>query len=257
MVTVAMVERAAVGAWLNAVLKPELVKDYCPNGLQVEGRTQIAKVMLGVTASQALIDEAARWGADMLLVHHGWFWKNEPLTVTGQKYRRMKALMDHDINLFAYHLPLDMHPEYGNNARLAAVLGLEVEAMQALLGVQDLLWSGRLAAPCRADDFARHIEEKLQRKPLLLGNAEKQIETVAWCTGGAQSAIDDAIALGMDAFISGEASEPTYHAAMENDIVYYAAGHDATERYGVQALGSALAAEFGLEARFFDLGNPV
>ncbi|MAM89305.1 MAG: Nif3-like dinuclear metal center hexameric protein [unclassified Hahellaceae] len=257
MVKVALVERTAIEKWLNVVLEPEQVKDYCPNGLQVEGRTQIAKVLLGVTASQALVDEAARWGADMILVHHGWFWKNEPLTVTGQKYRRMKALMHHDINLFAYHLPLDIHAEYGNNATLAETLGLQVEARQTLMGVKDLLWYGRVAEPCQADVFARHIEKRLQRKPLLLGDSQKMVRSVAWCTGGAQSAIDDAIELGVDAFISGEASEQTYHAAMENDIVYYAAGHDATERYGVQALGAALAAEFGLETRFFDLGNPV
>lgn len=252
-----MAERKAVCEWLDDILQPARIKDYAPNGLQVEGRTSIDKVLLGVTASQALIDEAVRWGADAMLVHHGWFWRSEPLTVTGQKYRRMKTVLANDINLIGYHLPLDVHPDYGNNAALGDLLGFEKVATHALHGVEGLLWEGLLSETMSAAGLGQLISGKLAREPLLLGSPDKHIRRIAWCTGGAQDAIDDAIALGVDAYISGEASEQTFHAAVENDIVYFAAGHDATERYGVQRLGAALAERFGLETRFHDLGNPV
>lgn len=237
---------------LNQWLEPERFQDYCPNGLQVEGRTDIRRIVSGVTASQALIDAAIDERADLILVHHGYFWKGEDQRITGIKRARLKSLLAHDLNLVAYHLPLDDHPELGNNRQLARVLGLqEAEPLDGLV------WQGRLPRPMSPEAFAAHIGSALKRTPLHVGAGPDTIERVGWCTGAAQGYIDKALAAGLDAFISGEISEPTTHTAREAGIHYYAAGHHATERYGVQALGQALAETFGIEHRFIDRDNPV
>jgi dinuclear metal center YbgI/SA1388 family protein len=242
--------------YLDDFLQVGKFKDYAPNGLQVEGRADIKVLVTGVTACQALIDEAVRLNADALLVHHGFFWKGEPEVLVGMKQRRIKALLTHDINLFGYHLPLDAHPMLGNNAELARKL--EIIEPEAIAGVaQDLVWHGRLDTPVSGGEFAKRIERLLGRRPLHLGDADGEIRTLAWCTGGAQDYIDVAAEFGVDAFISGEVSERTYHSALEQGIHYFAAGHHATERYGIQALGRHLAREFNLEHHFVDIANPV
>ncbi len=247
-----MVARQEILKTLDSWLMPESFQDYCPNGLQVEGREQVQRIVTGVTASQALLDAAIAADADMILVHHGYFWKGEPQALTGMKKNRIKTLLSHDINLVAYHLPLDDHPEFGNNRRLGEVLG--IANPRPLSG---LLWKGELKEPLSAEAFAVHIAKQLNRRPLHLGTGPDLIRRVAWCTGGAQGFLPQAVEAGVDAYISGEASEPTTHTARECGIHYFGAGHHATERYGVQALGEALAREFGLEHQFIDCDNPV
>lgn len=249
-----MASRTDILAQLNEWLRPEEFQDYCPNGLQVEGRGEIRRIITGVTASQALLDQAVADGADMVLVHHGYFWKGESQPVTGMKRRRLKTLLDHDLNLVAYHLPLDDHPQYGNNRQLADVLGIQNPRQLA-----GLLWQGELSDPVSPEVLARLIGERLDRPALHVGPGDGtgQVQRLAWCTGAAQGFIDKAVEAGVDAYISGEISEPTTHTARECGIHYYAAGHHATERYGVQALGQALAEAFGIEHRFIDCDNPV
>ena len=210
-------------------------------------------------AKQALLDEAVAWQADMVLVHHGYFWKNEPVPITGMKQRRIKTLLANDISLLAYHLPLDAHAEIGNNAQLAKRLGWKVEGcLDGELG-EGLLWSGRLVAPQSIGELAEQISTTLQRFPLVVEApcAEQSIERIAWCTGGAQDMITTAYEAGAQVFVSGEISERTTHLAREMGIHYIAAGHHATERYGVQALGEWLGSEFGVEHRFVDIDNPA
>jgi dinuclear metal center YbgI/SA1388 family protein len=226
--------------------------DYCPNGLQVEAGDEVSRIVSGVTASLAQIEAAAEAGADLLLVHHGYFWKGEAAPLTGMKGRRVRQLMQAGISLLAYHLPLDAHPELGNNAGLGHALGLDGEP----LAPQSLVWGGELGQACLGDEFAAHIGEKLQREPLVL-NADRPIRKVAWCTGAAQGYISQAADAGYDAFVSGEVSEQTLHLARELDIAYFAAGHHATERFGVMSLGAELEQRFGLSHRFVDLDNPV
>lgn len=231
-------------------------RDFCPNGLQVEGRPQIRRLVTGVTASLALIEAAIDAGADALLVHHGYFWRGEDARVIGQKQRRLKLLLAHDINLIAYHLPLDRHPELGNNAQLGLRLGL---AAQARFGEDELGWLGRpgSAAVQTVADLARLIEDRLGRAPLVIGDPGQALEQVGWCTGAAQGMLGDAIAAGANVYLSGEISEPTVHLARESGVAYLACGHHATERYGVQALGAHLASRFGLAHQFIDIDNPV
>ncbi len=237
---------------LNSWLLPDNFQDYCPNGLQVEGATDVTRIVTGVTASQALIDAAIEQGAQMVLVHHGYFWKGEDSTVRGIKRTRLKALLEHDINLVAYHLPLDDHPDYGNNRQLARVLGIQNPAP-----LDGLVWHGQLPQPMTVAEFAKHLSERLNRPPLHVGNGAERISHIGWCTGAAQGYIGKALDTGLDAFVSGEISEPTTHVAREGGIHYFAAGHHATERYGVQALGEALAKAFQIEHRFIDCDNPV
>ena len=253
-----MILRNDVVRACDSLLGAPAFKDYTVNGLQVAGREEVRRVMSGVTACQALLDEAVAWEADMLLVHHGYFWKNEPVPITGIKQRRIRTLLLNDINLLAYHLPLDAHAEIGNNAELARRLGLQVEGCaDGELG-QGLVWLGSLAEPMAPAALARLIDERLQRPPLLIEAPRKaMIQRVAWCTGGAQDYITQAWEAGADAFISGEISERTTHLARELGIHYFAAGHHATERYGVQALGGWLEREFGVEHRFVDIDNPA
>lgn len=247
-----MAERADLMATLEQWLTPEAFQDYCPNGLQVEGSARVDRIVSGVTASQALLDAAVADGADLVLVHHGYFWKGEPQAVTGMKRARLKTLLAHDINLVAYHLPLDDHPEYGNNRQLAEVLGIGNPRP-----LDGLVWKGELAVPMAPEALAAHLQQALGRQPLHVGTGAERIRRVGWCTGAAQGYIAKALDAGLDAFISGEISEPTTHTARECGIHYYAAGHHATERYGVKALGQALADKFGLEHRFVDCDNPV
>ena len=232
------------------------IADYCPNGLQVEGRPQVMRIVSGVTASQALLDAAVEAKADLVLVHHGYFWKGENPCVVGMKQRRLKTLLRHDISLLAYHLPLDMHAEVGNNVQLARQLELTVEGPLDPADSRVVGLIGSLPEPMHPRDFARRVQEVLGREPLLIEGSEK-IRRVGWCTGGGQGYIDRAIAAGVDLYISGEASEQTFHSARENDISFIAAGHHATERYGVQALGDYLARRFALEHVFIDCPNPV
>jgi dinuclear metal center YbgI/SA1388 family protein len=253
-----MLQRKELVDYLQSFLKVNDFKDYCPNGLQVEGSAEIKHIVAGVTASQSLIDKAIEQNADAVLVHHGYFWKGEAAEIVGIKQKRIKALLQADINLLAYHLPLDAHTEVGNNAQLAKVLGVHDVASQNLNGINDLLWQGSLNSALSADEFAQLLQDKLGREALWLpSRSNSPIKTVAWCTGGAQSYINEAAQLGVDAYISGEVSEQTTHLAQELDIHYFAAGHHATERYGVQALAAHLSEKFDITHQFIDIDNPV
>ncbi|PYD15177.1 MULTISPECIES: Nif3-like dinuclear metal center hexameric protein [Pseudomonas syringae group] len=232
------------------------IQDYCPNGLQVEGRPQVMRIVSGVTASQALLDAAVDAQADLVLVHHGYFWKGENPCVVGMKQRRLKTLLKHDISLLAYHLPLDVHPEVGNNVQLARQLDITVEGPLDPENPRVVGLIGSLSEPVTARDFARRVQDALGREPLLIEGSQ-MIRRVGWCTGGGQNYIDQAVLEGVDLFLSGEASEQTFHSARENDISFIAAGHHATERYGVQALGDYLARRFALEHIFIDCPNPI
>ena len=240
--------------YIASLLETSRFRDYCPNGVQVEGRAEIRRIASGVTASQRLLQAATAWGADAILVHHGYFWRNEDATVTGIKKRRIGHLLQHDISLLAYHLPLDAHPELGNNAQLAKRLGMVGEGR---FGEQEVAWYGALPQPQTLAQFAAHITQILQRTPQIIGEGERTIRRIAWCTGAAQSYFEAAVALGVDAFLTGEISEQNVHVAQETGVAFIAAGHHATERYGVQALGEHVAANCGVEHRFFDMDNPV
>ena len=241
----------------DELLSPHRFRDYCPNGLQVEGRAQVRKLVSGVTASLALIEAAVAEGADALLVHHGYFWKDEKPAITGAKRRRIAALLEAELSLLAYHLPLDAHPKYGNNAQLARVLDLERTGSLEPENPAGIGCIGRLPRPMPAGDFAALVEERLQRRPLHIGAPAQTIETIAWCTGAAQSFIGLAIDAGVDAYLSGEVSEQTVHAARESGLHFLAAGHHATERYGAQAVGEHLAASLGISHTFIDIDNPA
>lgn len=247
-------------AYCDELLNVDEFRDYAPNGLQVEGKPEIEVLVSGVTASQALIGRAVALNADMLLVHHGYFWKGEDPRLIGMKGRRVKSLMQHDINLVGYHLPLDGHPELGNNAQLGRLLGLEQQQVGGVGAARNTLFSGVLAEPMTARAFARHIASVLGREPMHIcpfAESDSMISRVAWCTGGAQGFVDQAAQLGVDAYISGEISERTTHEARECGIHYYAAGHHATERYGAMALGEHLAERFDVEHHFIDIDNPA
>jgi len=232
-------------------------QDYCPNGLQVEGKPQIHKLVSGVTASQALIDSAIAQHADAILVHHGYFWKGENPCVTGMKRSRLRVLLTADVSLIAYHLPLDAHSSLGNNAQLGRLLGFKVHGGFGVGGGPDIALYGELPAVSSPQQLSSHIAQQLRRDPLHITGGSEQICKVAWCTGAAQNYIEQAAALGAEAFISGEISEQTVHVARELGIHYYAAGHHATERYGVKALGDHLQDYFSVEHRFIDIENPV
>jgi len=243
--------------WLNSQMQPHLIKDYCPNGLQVEGKSEVNNIITGVTACQALIDAAIEHSADALLVHHGFFWKSENPAIVGMKYQRIKALIDNGINLYAYHLPLDVHPEFGNNSQLGKLLGLEDIHPVEGIKPDGVVMRGTCDPDSSVTDFARRAEQLLGRTPLLVGNTNRKINQVAWCTGGGQSFIEQVAEHGVDLFISGEISEQTTHIARELGIVYMSAGHHATERYGVKALGERIARELALDVTFIDIDNPV
>lgn len=248
------VVRSELENYIGQLLAVDRFSDYAPNGLQVEGRAQISRIATGVTASLALIDAAIAQGADALLVHHGFFWKSESPRITHTKKTRIARLLVNDLNLLAYHLPLDAHPELGNNAQLGEKLNLTPTGR---FGEQALGWLGELPAPLTLADFARRVETALQRAPLTLGAPDKLIRRVAWCSGGAQSYYQEATTLGVDCFLTGEASEFVTHLAQETGTAFLAAGHHATERYGIAALGAHLASTFGIEHVHIDLPNPV
>lgn len=240
--------------YLDGLLSPAKFRDYCPNGLQVEGRAEIRSVLAGVTASQALLDAAVDRGVDAILVHHGYFWKGEDGRVTGLRRRRLQTLLGHEINLIAYHLPLDAHPEFGNNAQLAALFGWQATGR---FGDQDIGWLGRRSEPLALSALSTEIAQRLGRQPLVFGDDQRPVQRLAWCSGGAQGYFEQAIALGVDAYISGEISEQTVHLARESGVAYIAAGHHATERYGVRALAAHLGDVCGLQCEFLDLDNPI
>jgi len=247
----------ALEACINKEFSPYLIKDYCPTGLQIQGKEQVKKIILGVTASQALIDAAVEEKADALLVHHGLFWKNEPIAIRGIKYKRIKALIKNDINLYGYHLPLDLHRSLGNNAQLGQLFNV-IETQFNQNDPSDFMFHGVLKNPMRSEDFNAFLSQIFNRTPLhIKDNAPQIIKKIAWCSGAAQDMIEDAIELGVDAYISGEISERITHIARENGIHYFAAGHHATERYGIQALGKWLEKNYGLEVKFIDINNPV
>ena len=240
----------------NQFLDIRSISDYCPNGLQVEGRPQVQRLVSGVTASQALLDAAVEQQADAILVHHGYFWKGEDPRVLGMRQRRLKTLLVNDISLLAYHLPLDLHPEVGNNTGLARLLNIRIEGSLEPENPQALGRVGSLAEPVTAQAFYARITQALGREPLMI-ESTKPIRRVAWCSGGAPGCIEQAAAAGVDAYITGESSEAAVHWARENNLSFFAAGHHATERCGVQALGEYLARTFGLEHQFIDCPCPV
>ncbi|MDP2254648.1 MAG: Nif3-like dinuclear metal center hexameric protein [Polaromonas sp.] len=241
----------------DALLQPARFKDYGPNGLQVEGRAQIQKIVSGVTASRALIEAAIEARADALFVHHGLFWRGQDGCVTGWMKQRLALLLAHDINLFAYHLPLDAHPEWGNNAQLGLQLGLHASAR---FGEQDLGFMGGRAdggSFASAAALADYVKNVLNRPVVQVGRAQSAIKNIAWCSGGAQGYFEAAIAAGADAFITGEISEPQAHYAREMGVAFIACGHHASERYGAPAVASQVAAQFGLDHQFIDIDNPA
>ena len=249
-----LLQRDTLRDALDTLLDASSFRDYCPNGLQVEGRPKIQRVVTGVTASLALIERAVQADADAILVHHGLFWKGDDMRITGPKKRRIELLLKHQINLFAYHLPLDAHAKVGNNAQLAKLLGFTITGRFA---EQAIGFLGKLKQPMLGKALQSSISKALGRKALMVGPLETMIKRVAWCTGGAQGYFEAAIAAGCDAFVSGEISEQTTHIARESGVPFIAAGHHATERYGVQALGAWIHSVYGLEHQFADDDNPA
>lgn len=246
--------RDELAVYLDNLLEAARFRDYCPNGLQVEGRAQIRKVVCGVTASQALLDAAVACDADAILVHHGYFWRGEDGRVTGIRKARLATLLRHDISLLAYHLPLDAHGELGNNAQLARRLGWRVDGRFA---EQEIGFLGTLETPLPASQVAASLEHSLGRATMLAGNPDRMVARLAWCTGGAQGYLEQAIAAGADLYVSGEISEQTVHLARESGVPYVAAGHHATERYGVQALATHLTQTFELDCSYVEIDNPA
>jgi dinuclear metal center YbgI/SA1388 family protein len=240
--------------YIGSLLEVGRFRDYCPNGVQVEGKSVVRRIATGVTASRRLLEAATAWGADAILVHHGYFWRNEDPSIIGIKKRRIAHLLQHDVSLLAYHLPLDAHAELGNNAQLGQHLGW-VE--QGRFGEQDLACYGELAQGQTLDQLSAHITAVLRRTPQIIGEGERVVRRIAWCTGAAQGYFEEAVTLGVDAFVTGEISEQNVHVAHETGVAFIAAGHHATERYGIQALGEHLAAHCGIEHCFIDQDNPV
>lgn len=245
-----MASRENLKSYLQSYLQSDSFKDYCPNGLQIEGKEEINKIVSGVSANLALIERAIDEKADAIVVHHGLFWKNDSQAVTGAKRRKIALLLEHDINLFAYHLPLDAHPEVGNNAQLGKLLGIQNPQPVT----NSLLWTGEVTTS--VTEFSHSIEAALQRKPLVIGSSDR-IGQIAWCTGAAQSFIDQAVGLGVDTYLTGEVSEQTPAVALENELLFISAGHHATERYGVQALCQHIGDEFGCQHHFIEIDNCV
>ena len=254
---VIMITRTKCLSYIETVLEPARFHDYCPNGLQVAGNEQVQNIVTGVTASQALIDAALDTQADTIIVHHGYFWRGEDPRVIGIKQRRLKQLLINDINLIAYHLPLDGHPTLGNNAQLAAQLSLEVDGRISGTGDPAIGLCGCFAMPKAVPEFADDLRQILGREPMVIQGHNRPMTTIGWCTGAAQGYIEQAAELGLDEYLSGEVSEQTTHLARELGINYFAASHHATERYRVQALGEHLAAQFGVIHQFIDIDNPV
>lgn len=252
-----MIQLTTIADYLTEILKPEALVDYCPNGLQVEGRSEVYRLVTGVTASQRLIEAAIAAKADAVLVHHGFFWKGEPAPIVGMKGARLKRLIQADVSLLAYHLPLDVHALYGNNACFARDLEILADPPVEVGGVPGLLWHGRLPKPLAPHALAEIIQKRLGRSVVHVAAAPAEIRRIAWCSGGAQKFLAAAAELDVQAYVSGEISEPTAHEARELGVHYFAAGHHATERGGVQALGEHLAQQFGIHHQFIDDDNPA
>ncbi len=271
-----MTDRQTLLEALNTLLQPERFADYGPNGLQVEGKPQIRKIVSGVTASRALIEAAIEAKADAIFVHHGLYWRGQTGVVTGWMKERLKLLLTHDINLYAYHLPLDAHPQLGNNAQLGQKLGfITPKAWErgeiTHFGEQSLGWIANIAQSCEkntqnhpfyAENLQKHLENTLKRQVTSVFTASAAMKNVAfkniaWCTGGAQSYFEAAIAAGADAFITGEISEPQAHLARECGVAYFACGHHATERYGAPAVAAHVAAQLEIEHEFIEIDNPA
>jgi len=250
-----MIDAPSLVTYCDALLDVGAFSDYAPNGLQVEGERPIVRLISGVTASAALIDAAVEAQADALLVHHGWFWKGEDPRLVGPKGRRARALLASGASLIAYHLPLDAHPLYGNNLTLGEQLG--IRDPQATPIGNGLVWTGRLERPSTPAEWAQSVSARLGRQVTLVDGGRSSVERVGWCTGGGQGYLEAAAGLGVNAFLSGEISEQTTHLARELGVAYLAAGHHATERYGVQALGAHLAERFGLQHRYVEIENPA
>ncbi len=240
--------------YTGQLLAVDRYRDYCPNGLQVEGRSQVRKLVTGVTASLALLEAALVEGADAVLVHHGYFWRNEDSRIIGVKRNRLAFLLRHEISLLAYHLPLDAHPSLGNNAQLATRLGL---AVTGWFGEQHIATHGTLSHSTTLDAFVARIGVMTQQQPLVIAGDSREVRRVAWCSGGAQGYFEAAIQLGVDVFLTGEISEANVHLARETGVAFISAGHHATERYGVQALGEHLARHFGLDHCYMEVPNPI
>jgi len=255
----AILKRHILEKELFDILKPNQFKDYAPNGLQIQGKEDINKIVTGVTASQALINKAIEHNADAILVHHGYFWKKESPILTGIKYQRISTLIKHDINLFAYHLPLDAHIKLGNNAQLAKLFGLHViESLQPWLSVAESIGiAGTFNDAKSVSEVKAIVEKALGRNVLLEQVNNNLISKVALCSGGAQGYIDQAADLGADLYLTGEVSEQTIHVARERNINFIAAGHHATERYGVMALGEYLSSQYDVDVEFIDIDNPA
>lgn len=247
-------QRTELEHYTCALLDTARFRDYSPNGLQIQGRDEVRKIVTGVSASLALIEQAIQRDADAILVHHGYFWKNEDACIVGVKQARIKLLLTHDISLFGFHLPLDAHPTMGNNAQLGQRLGFQLEGWA---GEQNLIAYGALPEALTLEALSARIGERLQRPPVAIGIHDRPIRRIAWCSGGAQGYFEQAAALGVDAYLTGEASEQNVHFARESGVAFIAAGHHATERYGIQALGEHLAAHFGLHHEFIEILNPI
>ena len=249
-----MVSRIELDSYLCTLLETARFRDYGPNGLQVEGKSEVCKIVSGVTASRALIEAAIRCDADAVLVHHGLFWKGHDGRVTGWLKQRLERLLAHQISLFAYHLPLDAHAEFGNNAQFGARMGVTADAR---FGEQDLGFIGSPASALTPDELTRHLQQLLGRTATLVPGDGRPLRRLAWCTGGAQSYFEAAIAAGADAFVTGEISEPQAHFARETGVAFIACGHHASERFGAAALGAHVAERFGIEHRFIEIDNPA
>ena len=252
-----MITQSKLSEYLFEFLNCAPYTDFAPNGLQVEGRDTIKRICTAVTASDEVISEAIAWQADALLVHHGFFWRGENQVITGMKRQRIAKLLNYNINLFAYHLPLDCHPDLGNNACLGKMFLVDSIQTHRAGSIDNVLWSGTLSEVMSAEVFTEFLEIKLSRKPVFIAGHDRIIRSIAWCSGAAQEFIEDASRLGVDAYLSGEVSEQTYYQAKELGIHYYSCGHHATERYGVQALGHHLTSHFQLEHLFIDSNNPI
>ena len=249
-----MVQRRELEVYLATLLAVDTFRDYGPNGLQVEGRAEVRTLVSGVTASRALIDAAIERGADAVLVHHGLFWRGHDGRLTGWLRERVARLITHGINLFAYHLPLDAHAEWGNNVQLGRVLGLQADGC---FGEQQLGFIGPAGALADAERLAATVADRLGRTPVLVPGDGRPLSRIAWCTGGAQGYFEAAIAAGADAFLTGEISEPQAHYARECGVSFLACGHHATERYGAPAVAGHVAGQLGIEHVFIDIDNPA
>lgn len=252
-----MIQRSLLTEYLNNFLSIECYQDYAPNGLQVEGTETIQKICTAVTASLDVIQEAVDLQADALLVHHGFFWRGEAPTIIGMRRYRLEKILRQQINLLAYHLPLDCHPIIGNNVLLGKKIGVRDALGHMCNNTSNLLWSGEFVESISVDQMKHQLTQHFGRVPLVVEGLSSKIKKIAWCTGAAQDFIEQAKSLGADAYLSGEISERTYYQAKELNIHYFSCGHHATERFGIRALGEHLASQFDLTHFFIDSPNPV